>query len=48
MKKNQKTFLIWLVLVVMWNFGVPTARPISDVLVAVILSFFTMFLNKKL
>ena len=47
MKKNQKTFLIWLVLVVAWNFGVPEAEPIYDVLVAIVLSITSMLLNKK-
>jgi hypothetical protein len=47
MKKNQKIFLLWIVLVIIWNFGVPGAKPIYDVLVAVILSFVSMLLNKK-
>jgi len=48
MKKKEKIFLLWLILVVAWNFGLPTARPIFDVLVAVGLSFLSVFLNKKL
>jgi len=48
MKKNQKIFLLWFVLVIIWNFGVPGARPIHDVLVAVVLSFLSTLLNKKL
>jgi len=32
-------FLIWFSLVCLWNFSVPGAEPIYDVLVAVILSF---------
>ena len=47
MKKNQKIFLMWLVLVVAWNFGVPEAKPIYDVLVAIVLSMTSMLLNKK-
>jgi len=47
MKKNQKIFLMWLVLVVAWNFGVPEAKPIYDVLVAIVLSMASMLLNKK-
>ena len=39
MTKSKKTFLFWLVLVVLWNFGYPGAPPIYDVLVAIILSF---------
>ena len=47
MKKNQKIFLIWLVLVIAWNFGVPEAAPIYDVLVAVILSLAAKRLEKN-
>ena len=50
---NYKVLLIWLLLVVLWNFGVPNASPIFDVLVAVVLSFFyktldKLFLNKEI
>jgi len=38
MKKKYQLFLLWLFLVIIWNFGVPEAAPIYDVLVAVILS----------
>jgi hypothetical protein len=31
-------WLIWLILVVLWNFGFPEATPFQDVIVAVILS----------
>ena len=48
MKKNQKIFLLWLLMVIIWNFGFPKAWPIYDVLIAVILSFLSTFLNKKL
>ena len=34
-------FIIWLALVCLWNFGVPGAIPIYDVIVAVLLSFVT-------
>ena len=34
-------FIIWLVLVSLWNFGFPTAPPIYDVVAAVLLSFVT-------
>ena len=39
-------FVIWLVLVVAWNFGYPQASPLEDVIVAVILSIFSAFLKK--
>ena len=47
MKKNQKIFLLWLLLIIAWNFGVPEAKPIYDVLVAVVLSILISFLNKQ-
>ena len=36
-------FVIWLVLVIAWNFGYPGASPLEDVLVAVILAYSTFF-----
>ena len=44
----MKIYIIWLAGVVMWNYGVPQATPLEDVLVAIILSFVSMFLNKYL
>jgi hypothetical protein len=41
-------FIIWLVLVIAWNFGFPEANPFEDVLVAVILALFNLFLKKYL
>ena len=41
-------FVIWLVLVVAWNFGYPEASPFEDVLVAFILAFLNIFLKKYL
>jgi len=41
-------YIIWLVGVILWNFGFPNAPPIADVIVAVILSFLSMGLNKWL
>lgn len=46
MKKTQKIFLLWFALVVVWNFGVPKAEPICDVIVAVVLSALASFLGK--
>tara|TARA_B100000214_G_scaffold362473_1_gene326953 strand:- start:277 stop:417 length:141 start_codon:yes stop_codon:yes gene_type:complete len=42
----MKIYLIWLIGVVLWNFGYPTATPIEDVLAAVILSFISIGLKK--
>ena len=39
-------FIIWLMLVVIWNFGYPEASPLEDVAVAVILSLFSNVLTK--
>ena len=38
MKQFDKVWIMWLVLVFLWNFGWKSAPPIADVLVAVILS----------
>tara|TARA_Y100000590_G_scaffold58972_1_gene62338 strand:- start:282 stop:422 length:141 start_codon:yes stop_codon:yes gene_type:complete len=44
----MKVYIIWLVGVVLWNFGFPKATPLEDVIVAVLLSFLTMGLKKYL
>ena len=44
----MKTFIIWLIGVIIWNFGVPDATPIEDVLGAVILSLLSIMLKKYL
>tara|TARA_B100000941_G_scaffold124783_2_gene88239 strand:+ start:5671 stop:5820 length:150 start_codon:yes stop_codon:yes gene_type:complete len=48
MKKNKKTFIIWLFLVVLWNFGFPKAVPAYDVLAAILIYFFIKHLNNKI
>ena len=47
-KIEMNIFVIWLVLVIAWNFGYPGASPIEDVLVAVILALFNFILKKYL
>jgi len=42
----MKIYIIWLIGVVAWNFGVPQATPLEDVLVAIVLSFVSMGLKK--
>jgi hypothetical protein len=32
-------WLVWLIMVILWNYGFPDATPLEDVVVAVILSF---------
>ena len=44
----MQIFVIWLVMVIAWNFGYPEASPFEDVLVAVILAVFNIFLKKYL
>ena len=46
MKQFNKAWLIWLILVCIWNFGWPNVRPIYDVIVAVILSIGAFQLKK--
>jgi hypothetical protein len=44
----MKIYIIWLIGVIAWNFGVPGAEPIEDVIVAVLLSFLSLCLKKYL
>ena len=46
--KLNKIFILWLILVVMWNFGFPGVPPIYDVIAAVLLSFLSKYLEKKI
>ena len=38
-------WLLWLVLVILWNYGFPNATPLQDVIVAVILSILFMIIQ---
>ena len=42
---EKLNWLIWLVLVILWNFEFPDASPLLDVLVAVILSLFFIIIK---
>ena len=44
----MKVYIIWLIGVIIWNFGFPNASPIADVIVAILLSFMSMGLKKWL
>tara|TARA_B100000900_G_C20445423_1_gene660820 strand:- start:61 stop:249 length:189 start_codon:yes stop_codon:yes gene_type:complete len=44
--KKKINWLSWLGLVILWNYGYPTATPLQDVLVAVILSGFFIIIQK--
>ena len=42
----MKVYIIWLVGVILWNYGYPEAKPLLDVLAAIILSFMSIGLKK--
>ena len=42
----MKIYIIWLIGVVLWNFGYPSASPLEDVIAAVVLSFISIYLKK--
>ena len=42
----MKVYIIWLIGVILWNFAVPNAKPIEDVVMAIILSFLSIGLKK--
>ena len=42
----MQIYLIWLIGIVIWNYGVPQATPLQDVLVAIALSFLSIGLKK--
>ena len=44
----MKVYIIWLIGVIVWNFGVPSAAPIEDVIVAILLSVLSVGLKKYL
>tara|TARA_B100000029_G_scaffold93321_1_gene83338 strand:+ start:1579 stop:1719 length:141 start_codon:yes stop_codon:yes gene_type:complete len=44
----MKIYIIWLIGVILWNFGYPSAEPIEDVFAAIVLSFISMGLKKYL
>ena len=44
----MKVYIIWLIGVIIWNFGFPNATPIEDVIIAILLSFLSIGLKKWL
>ena len=44
----MKIYLIWLIGVIVWNYGFPEAKPIEDVLMTIALSFLSIGLKKYL
>ena len=45
-KEKIVIWLAWLILVILWNYGYPEAKPIYDVLVAVILYIIFIIIKK--
>ena len=43
----MKIYFIWVTGVILWNFGYPTATPMEDVVVAILLSLLSYFLKQK-
>ena len=46
MKKSYLIYVLWLALVILWNFLYPEASPIYDVIMAILLSAMTYLLKK--
>ena len=44
----MKIYIVWLIGVILWNFGYPAAGPIEDVIAAIVLSLISMGLKKYL
>jgi len=42
----MKVYIIWLIGVILWNFGYPSADPIEDVIAAVLLSLISVYIKK--
>ena len=47
MKRNNIVYIVWLILVILWNYAYPSAKPIYDVLMAILLSLISIFLSKN-
>ena len=43
----MKIYFIWLIGVILWNFGYPIATPIEDVVMAILLSLLSYILKQK-
>ena len=42
----MKIYIIWLIGVILWNFGFPEATPLKDVTAAMVLSIMSVTLKK--
>ena len=47
MIKINKNYTIWLIGVVIWNFGLPYANPVEDVIMAVLLGWVLAHLDRR-
>ena len=39
-------YIVWLIGVIVWNFGVPDATPLADVIVAILLSYLSIIIKR--
>ena len=46
MKMKLNSFIIWLLLIIAWNYIFPTAPPLYDVIVAILLSLIKTIINR--
>ena len=44
----DRVFALWVILVILWNYGYPYAEPIYDVLVVISLFFIVKFIRTNL
>ena len=42
----MKIYFIWLIGVILWNFGFPSATPTEDIIAAIVLAFLSVSLKK--
>tara|TARA_B100000941_G_C28017727_1_gene308509 strand:+ start:227 stop:388 length:162 start_codon:yes stop_codon:yes gene_type:complete len=45
---KKLSWIIWLILVILWNYGFPQATPLQDVIVAVFLSILFIIINASI
>ena len=45
---KKLSWIIWLILVILWNYGFPQATPLQDVIVAVFLSILFIIINSSI
>tara|TARA_Y100001970_G_scaffold122412_1_gene151725 strand:- start:1117 stop:1281 length:165 start_codon:yes stop_codon:yes gene_type:complete len=45
LSREKFYWIMWFILIILWNYGYPNATPLADVVVAVILSIFFIILK---